>query len=106
MAYAGKSGESRFQPPERDRTDTARPVGVAAVGLAIGLLVGAGTALLFAPREGAELRRAARHRMRRLGWRAEDAWLDLRAELRRAGRQARRARRRMVEEADVVVVDD
>jgi hypothetical protein len=51
-------------------------------------------ALLLAPLEGAETRRALRRRMRRAGHRGQDAWLDLRDELRRAAMRMRRARRR------------
>ena len=100
MAYAGKSTEVRFQPPDATRARERRATAVA-TGLLVGLILGAGVALLFAPREGSEVRRAARHRLRRLGWRGQDAWLDLREELRRAGRKARRARLRAMSAADV-----
>jgi gas vesicle protein len=63
-------------------------------GLAIGLLLGAGVALLFAPERGADTRRVLRSRFRRAGIRGQDAWADLRLELKRARRELRRARER------------
>lgn len=105
MAYAGKSGEQPFQRPNSARRNNSRP-GAVTTGLAIGLLVGVGAALLLAPREGSEIRRSLRRSMRRLGWRGKDAWLDLRAELRRAARMAMRARRRAIVEGDLRVDAD
>lgn len=105
MAYAGKSGEQQFQRPNSSHGNDSR-AGAVTTGLAIGLLVGAGVALLFAPREGSEVRRSARRSMRRLGWRGKDAWLDLRAELHRAARKARRARRRAALEGELLVDPD
>ena len=105
MAYAGKSGEQPFQRPNSASTNDSR-AGAVTTGLAIGLLVGAGIALILAPREGSEIRRSARRSLRRLGWRGKDAWLDLRAELHRAARKARRARRRAMVEAEVLVDPD
>jgi gas vesicle protein len=61
--------------------------------VAIGLLVGAGLALLFAPQLGRDTRRNLRRGLRRAGLRGHDAWDDLRLELRRARRQLKRARR-------------
>jgi hypothetical protein len=53
-------------------------------GAAIGLVVGAGIALLFAPRSGEDTRNAIADRGRRLAHRGGDAWDDLRDELQRA----------------------
>lgn len=92
MAYAGKVGESRFQPPNSMTANGSRPIGTVAAGVAVGLLVGAGIALLLAPLEGTDARRALRRRLRRVGHRGQDAWLDLRDELRRAAIRIRRAR--------------
>ena len=94
MAYAGKAGESRFRPPNSVATNESRPIIPVAAGIAVCLLVGAGMALLLAPLEGADARRALRRRMRRAGLRGQDAWLDLRDELRRAAMRMRRVRRR------------
>lgn len=94
MAYAGKVGESRFQPPNSVATNESRPIIPVAAGIAVGLLVGAGMALLLAPLEGADARRALRRRMRRAGLRGQDAWLDLRDELHRAAMRMRHVRRR------------
>lgn len=93
MAYAGKIGESRFQPPNSIAANESRPIIPVATGVAVGLLVGAGMALLLAPLDGADARRALRRRMKRAGHRGRDAWLDLRDELRRAALRMRRARR-------------
>lgn len=73
-----------------------------AAGIAIGLTIGAGTALLFAPQAGSDTRRAIVRKSRRLGRRGHDAWDDLREELSHAarrGRQAFRRRRRRSQEA-------
>ena len=62
-----------------------------ATGALVGLTVGVGATLLFAPRSGAETRRELAHRGRKLGDRTVDAWDDLRYELRRATRRGRNA---------------
>ena len=102
MAYAGKVGESSFQPPSSARANGVRPIGPVAAGVAVGLLVGAGMALLLAPLEGVDTRRALRRGIRRAGYRGQDAWLDLRDELRRAAIKVRRARRRRLLDAELV----
>ena len=88
------------QPVERPRGSSFRRtvdwerVGLVGVGVLVGALVGAGTALLLAPQSGAETRVAIRRRARAAGYRAGDAWDELAAELRTAARRrARRARR-------------
>ena len=65
-----------------------------AAGLALGIALGAGAALLLAPNSGVETRRALVRRSRRVGRRSRDAWDDLRDELRNALRNRRRDRRR------------
>jgi len=70
-----------------------------AAGIALGLTIGAGTALLFAPQAGTETRRAIVRRGRRLSRRGSDAWDDLRDELSRAARRGRQAFRRRRERA-------
>ena len=55
-------------------------------GLAIGALVGAGAAMLFAPQSGADTRRAVSRRARRLAREARDRYDDLRVKARRARR--------------------
>jgi gas vesicle protein len=75
---------------------------VFAAGIALGLAIGAGAALLLAPQSGTDTRRAIVRRSRRLSRRGRDAWGDLREELSRAarrGRQAFRRRRRAHESA-------
>ncbi len=92
MSYAGKSGEQK--PATVSRVPPRSSVGPLVTGLAIGLLVGAGVALLFAPERGADTRRVIRRGFRRAGLRGRDAWADLRLELKRARRELRRARKR------------
>src|SRR5687767_1367703 len=96
MAYAGKAGEKgRLQSPSNSaRRNDSRPLGPLATGLTIGLLVGAGVALLFAPRLGKDTRRSIGRGLRRARLEGRDAWEDLRIELRHARRQLKRARRR------------
>ena len=53
-------------------------------GIALGMAVGAGLALLWAPRSGADTRRSIARRGRRLRSRGRDAWSELRDELRDA----------------------
>lgn len=65
-------------------------------GLALGLLLGAGATLLFAPRPGEETRALIGERMHRLGDDVADRWDDLQDALRRAARRSRRKMRRGV----------
>jgi hypothetical protein len=69
-----------------------RQTGAAAAGLVFGLALGAGLALLFAPRAGEETRELLGERTRMLRGRAGERFDDLRDDL---GRMARRGRRRM-----------
>jgi gas vesicle protein len=62
--------------------------------VAIGLALGAGVALLFAPGSGSDTRHAIADRGRRLAGRGRDMWDDLRDEFRDAVRLRRRTRRR------------
>jgi gas vesicle protein len=67
-------------------------------GIAIGIAVGAGVALVTAPRTGAETRAVLRSRAGRLrratGRRSHDAWDDLRDELQKATRALHRRKLR------------
>lgn len=101
MAYAGKSGTARSVRPAGNLAPrqplsvsgrASRPATLVS-GVAIGLLIGAGIALLFAPKIGRDTRRDIRRGLRRAAGRGHDAWDDLRDELRRARRQLKRARR-------------
>jgi gas vesicle protein len=71
-------------------------VAVFGVGLALGLSLGAGIALLAAPQTGDETRAALKGRARRIrratSRRSQDAWADLRDELRSATKSLRRRR--------------
>ncbi len=55
-----------------------------AAGIALGVVVGAGMALLFAPQSGSETRHDIVRRGRRVSTRGRDAWDDLGHELRHA----------------------
>jgi hypothetical protein len=80
------------QKPHLDgRRDT---IAAFAAGIALGLTIGAGAALLFAPQSGPDTRRALVRKGRRLTRRGHDAWDDLRQELASAARRGRRAFRR------------
>ena len=95
MAYAGKAGEAPpiSRPYYKSQNRPSRATAALVTGLTVGLLVGAGVALLFAPQDGLETRRNIKRRLRRVGGRSRDAWDGLRNELWRARRRARRARR-------------
>ena len=99
---AGDEGEY----PETDWQQVA----IFGAGLALGLALGAGAALLTAPQSGEETRAALRGRARRIGRtttrKSRDAWAELRDELqsatmalkrRRAKRAAHRALQRELE---------
>jgi gas vesicle protein len=91
MAYGGKSGETRTSVPARRQSGF--PAGALVTGLAIGLVVGAGVALLFSPAKGADTRHHLSRRLRRMRRRGRDAWADLGDELRDAKRRWIRSRR-------------
>jgi gas vesicle protein len=59
-------------------------------GLAIGALVGAGVALLLAPKSGAETRLAVSRRAKIMAREARDRYEDLREKLHHARREAAR----------------
>ncbi len=69
-------------------------IGVFGAGLAIGAILGAGAALLFAPHSGEETRTLIVGRARSIRDRTTDAWDDLGVELHDAARHARRQVRR------------
>ncbi|MEO6526872.1 MAG: hypothetical protein ABIP93_09635 [Gemmatimonadaceae bacterium] len=73
-----------------------REIAIFGAGLALGLALGAGAALLAAPRSGEETRSALRGRARRLqratARRGRDAWGELGDELRGAANSLRRRR--------------
>lgn len=82
-------------PPPASRapsySDDHRPTFVFAAGILVGMAVGAGVALMFAPQPGSETRRALGRSSRRAAQRGHDVWDDLRDELSRAVRRRRRA---------------
>src|SRR6185369_813774 len=80
----------------RSRRPSWDSMTVFAAGIALGLAVGVGTALLFAPQTGEETRYAIARRARRLRHRGGDAWEDLRRELGRAAKRRIRSVRERV----------
>ena len=65
-------------------------LGAFGAGMAMGALLGAGAALLYAPQSGRATRAVIRKRARGLTATAGDAWDDLGRELRGAARRSRR----------------
>lgn len=78
-----------------ENTDWGR-IGMFAAGLAAGLTIGAGVALLMAPASGEETREYLVDRARSLRGRADEGWDDLRDELRWLARRGRTSVRRGV----------
>lgn len=84
--------------PYREQSEWAQ-VALFAAGLAVGALLGAGTAFLTAPQSGVETRLALKRRARTARVQAEDRWGVLGRELRNAARRSRRTVRRKVTES-------
>lgn len=97
-AAARRPTASASEADEEPHETDWRRLAIFGAGLALGLTLGAGAALLVAPQSGEETRSALRSRARRLsratGRRGQDAWDDLRDELRSAARSVRRRRAR------------
>jgi hypothetical protein len=98
MSYAGpsapKTSKARQMPlrqPVPLPDNGPSPI-VFAAGLAVGIAVGAGIALLVAPRSGFVTRRRLARRGRKIARRGRDAWADLRDELHAAAVRRRRAK--------------
>lgn len=110
MSYAGpvRPRNARRRPSARrpaldsDHGTDWQQVAIFGAGLALGIALGAGVALLTAPQAGEETRadlgRQARRTSRELGRRSHEAWLDLRDDLRGMTRAlSRRNARRSAE---------
>jgi gas vesicle protein len=110
----GRATGPTQRPDEPPETDWGQIV-LFGAGLALGITLGAGTALLTAPQTGAEARAVLRGRAGRLRRTASrhghDAWDDLRDELqyaaralkrRKAKRAAARALRREIEQDPLI----
>jgi hypothetical protein len=80
--------------PSPSFTSGRRGPALFAAGVAIGVVVGAGVALLLAPQAGADTRQALVRRSRRLSHRGRDVWDEFGYELRRALKRKLAARRR------------
>jgi hypothetical protein len=90
MSYAGPSGARGSRRTAIARTHIEHEtdwqhVAIFGAGLAAGLMIGAGVALLSAPQPGwktrADIRRAGRNKRRALQRRSREAWHDLRDEV-------------------------
>jgi len=90
MSYAGPSGQKNSARQPIKRPGSARPSSPAdrnvafLAGVILGATVGAGVALLLAPRSGRSTRRRLLGRGRRVTRRGRDAWHDLADEFRDA----------------------
>lgn len=82
---------SRDWPAPSERTTSF------SAGVMVGLTLGAGLALLLAPRSGPETRAVLRRSARRAGRRGRNVWDDLYDELRVAGRQGQKRVRRTIQ---------
>jgi gas vesicle protein len=107
-AVAGPSRPANAAPEDdqgQHETDWQQ-IAIFGAGLALGLALGAGAALLAAPQSGEETRAALRGRVRRIKRtttrRSRDAWAELGDELRGAASslRRRRAKRRLQRELD------
>src|SRR4051812_36688441 len=91
-ATTGRRPGQRPLPPTSGETDWQQ-VAIFGAGLALGIALGAGAALLAAPQSGAETRAALLARGGRLGRvakrRGRDAWDELRDEIRGVKRSLR-----------------
>lgn len=109
MSYAGPAGSRPSTPTPARRRPVPAPdaatdwhqLAIFGAGLALGIALGAGVALLTAPQAGeesrADIRRHARRTSRALGRRSRNAWLDLRDEWLGASDSLRRRRARRAE---------
>ena len=95
QAYAEPSSLTEPEGRSWERGELAR-AGLLGGALAIGVLIGAGAALLLAPQAGEDTRADLAEGTRRLRHRAGDAWDDLRDEFRWAARRGGRRVRRGV----------
>jgi hypothetical protein len=112
MSYAGPAGQKNIARPPLKRP--AAPRSSASIernvafltGVAVGAAVGAGVALLLAPRSGRSTRRRILSKGRRFQRRGHDAWQDLARELHDA--RVRRRERKVVEREvrDAAEADD
>ncbi len=105
MSYAGpaetrgpKKRANAVNAPGVASNDTDwQQLAIFGAGLALGITLGAGVALLTAPQAGwktrSDIKRYAKNKRRALRNRSRDAWLDLRDELRHAAESLRSRRR-------------
>jgi hypothetical protein len=87
-ANGGQRRSKAFRPLP-DSGDSDRTMAFAA-GIALGIALGAGAALLFAPQSGADARHSIARRGRRIKRRSSTAWDDLRFEMRQLQNQLQR----------------
>lgn len=81
------------------------PLGWLGLGVAVGALLGAGIALLYAPQSGLQTRAAIRQRGRRIATQGRDAWDELAEELRKTARRRMKKMRRRATRAEWAAED-
>ncbi len=96
---APASGRGRADGPEWER------VGWLGAGIAIGTVLGAAIALLYAPQSGLQTRAAIRHRGRAFATRGRDAWDELAEELGKVARRRMKQVRRKATRAQWAAED-
>ena len=89
-ALAALEADDADDDTEDEEGREQRSVQTFLAGLALGALVGAGVALLFAPRSGVDTRRAVSRRAKHLAREARDRYDDVKDKLRRARRDKER----------------
>jgi gas vesicle protein len=95
----GVASPTGSRPANDDHELDWQHITIFAVGALLGVTIGAGAALLFAPQSGARTRHNLARRGRHLRTRTTDAWDDLRHELRYATRRSRRKLARKLDHA-------
>ena len=102
----GSAGAGEYESDDEVTHETDwQQLAIFGAGLALGLALGAGAALLTAPQSGEETRAVLRGRVRRIkrsaGRTSRDAWVELGDELRGAARSLRRRRAKRAAERDL-----
>ena len=91
MSEDSEDALNALEQEENDVKHDDHRAGTFLAGLAIGALIGAGVALLFAPQSGEETRGAIARRTKHLARDARDRYDDVKDKLRRARRDRERA---------------
>jgi gas vesicle protein len=104
-SYVGSGDDAQAGEEEHTHETDWQQIAIFGAGLALGLVLGAGSALLTAPQSGEETRAVLKGRVRRLKRSAtrtsRDAWSELGDELRGAAHTLRRRRAKRAAERDL-----